>query len=224
MSYDLIIRGGTIVDGSGSEPYAGDVAVKGGKIVAVGKVEGAAGKVMDATGLIVTPGFVDVHTHYDGQAIWSDRLAPSSQHGVTTAVMGNCGVGFAPCRSGDQDMLVLTMEGVEDIPGAVMNAGLSWNWETFPEFLDALDGKSRDIDVAAYLPHSALRLYVMGQRGANREAATPADIEAMKVQAREAMAAGAIVRRIPVCSAIIVPWLNPTNASLSAARSSAFSS
>lgn len=192
MNYDLIIRDGLIVDGTGSEPYVGDIAVKGGKIAALGKVEGSAGQVIDATGLIVTPGFVDVHTHYDGQAIWSDRLAPSSQHGVTTAVMGNCGVGFAPCRSGDQDLLVLTMEGVEDIPGVVMNAGLSWNWETFPEFLDALDGKPRDIDVAAYLPHSALRLYVMGQRGANREAATPADIEAMKVQAREAMTAGAI--------------------------------
>ena len=192
MDYDLIIRGGTIVDGNAGEPWVGDVAVRDGKIAALGVVDGTASEEIDARGLLVTPGFVDVHTHYDGQAIWAERMAPSSQHGVTTAVMGNCGVGFAPCRAGDQDMLILTMEGVEDIPGVVMNAGLSWDWETFPQFLDALDSRPRDIDVAAYLPHSALRLYVMGARGANREAATPEDIATMTAQAHEAMAAGAI--------------------------------
>ncbi len=118
----------------------------------------------------MTPGFVDIHTHYDGQAIWSNRMNPSSAHGVTTVVMGNCGVGFAPCRKGDHDLLINVMEGVEDIPGAVMAAGLDWNWETFPEYLDALDSKPRDIDTAAYLPHSPLRVYAMGDRGANRRA------------------------------------------------------
>ena len=142
MAYDLIIRNGTIVDGLGGEPYLGDVAVSDGVIAAVGAVEGAGTREIDATGLLVTPGFVDLHTHYDGQAIWSDRMTPSSAHGVTTAVMGNCGVGFAPCRAEDHEVLVDVMAGVEDIPGVVMVDGLPWDWETFPEYLDALDSRA----------------------------------------------------------------------------------
>ncbi|MBV8964558.1 MAG: amidohydrolase family protein, partial [Mycobacteriaceae bacterium] len=192
MSFDLLIKGGTIVDGLGGEPYIGDVAVSDGVIAAVGTVNGDAARVIDATGLLVTPGFVDLHTHYDGQAIWSDRLTPSSRHGVTTAVMGNCGVGFAPCRPEDHDVLVDVMAGVEDIPGVVMVEGLPWDWETFPEFMDALDARKRDIDVAAYLPHSPLRVYVMGQRGADREPATPEDLARMRALATEAIEIGAI--------------------------------
>ena len=158
MTYDLKICGGTIVDGLGGEPYVGDVAVSDGVIAAVGSVDGPADREIDATGLLVTPGFVDLHTHYDGRAIWSERMTPSSAHGVTTAVMGNCGVGFAPCRAEDHDVLVDVMAGVEDIPGVVMVDGLPWNWETFPEFLDAVDAGKRDIDVAAFLPHSPLRV------------------------------------------------------------------
>ena len=138
MTFDLVISGGTVVDGLGGEPYVGDVAVTDGVIAAVGAVSGAATREIDATGLLVTPGFVDLHTHYDGQAIWSERMTPSSAHGVTTAVMGNCGVGFAPCRPGDHDVLVDVMAGVEDIPGVVMVDGLPWHWETFPEFLQRL--------------------------------------------------------------------------------------
>jgi N-acyl-D-amino-acid deacylase len=192
MTFDLLIKGGTIVDGLGGEPYVGDVAVSDGMIVAVGTVRGDAASEIDATGLLVTPGFVDLHTHYDGQAIWSDRMTPSSHHGVTTAVMGNCGVGFAPCRAADHDVLVDLMAGVEDIPGVVMVDGLPWDWETFPEFMDALSARQRDIDVAAYLPHSPLRVYVMGQRGVNREPATPEDLARMRALAKEAIETGAI--------------------------------
>jgi N-acyl-D-aspartate/D-glutamate deacylase len=190
--HDLVIRNGTVVDGSGGDPYVGDVAVTAGVITAVGTVSGVGSREIDATGLLVTPGFVDLHTHYDGQAIWSDRMTPSSAHGVTTAVMGNCGVGFAPCRPADHETLVDVMAGVEDIPGVVMVDGLPWTWETFPEFLDALDARRRDIDVAAFLPHSPLRVYVMGRRGVDREPATPEDLSQMRKLAAEAIQVGAL--------------------------------
>lgn len=190
--FDLVIRGGLVCDGTGGEPYSADVALLGDRIVAVGQVAGRGAEEIDATGCIVTPGFIDLHTHYDGQAIWSDRLVPSSQHGVTTAILGNCGVGFAPCRASDRDMLIGVMEGVEDIPEVVMAEGLTWDWETFPDYLDALDRRQRDIDVAAYIPHSALRVYVMGERGAAREPANDADLERMQRIVAEAMDAGAL--------------------------------
>ena len=192
MSYDLVVRNGTVVDGLGGEPYRGDVAVSGGVIVAVGTVDTTGTREIDATGLLVTPGFVDLHTHYDGQAIWSERMSPSSSHGVTTALMGNCGVGFAPCRAEDHEVLVDVMAGVEDIPGVVMTDGLPWDWETFPQYLDALDSRQRDIDIAAYLPHSPLRVYVMGKRGADCEPATTEDLALMRKLAAEAIEVGAL--------------------------------
>ena len=192
MEFDLVIRGGTIIDGSGGGPLAADLGISAGRIAAIGANLGAGAEEIDATGRFVTPGFVDVHTHYDGQAIWSQRLSPSSSHGVTTVVMGNCGVGFAPCRAADRDLLINVMEGVEDIPGVVMAQGLSWNWETFPDYLDALEAGARDIDVAAYLPHSPLRVYAMGARGAERQPATSDDLALMRRLTSEAMAAGAL--------------------------------
>ncbi|MDR3473027.1 MAG: amidohydrolase family protein [Devosia sp.] len=190
--YDLIIRGGEIHDGLGADPVIGDVAVRDGQIAAVGRVTGVAREEVDARGAIVTPGFVDVHTHYDGQATWETRMSPSSNHGVTTVVMGNCGVGFAPCRPEQRGLLVNLMEGVEDVPEVVMTEGLPWNWETFPDYLDALDRRRLDIDVAAQVPHSALRVYVMGERGAAREPPTAADLEAMRALTADAIRAGAL--------------------------------
>jgi N-acyl-D-amino-acid deacylase len=189
---DLVVRNGLIVDGFGGEPTHGDIGISHGRIVAVGVVAEGGTREIDATGLVVTPGFVDIHTHYDGQAIWSDRLNPSSSHGVTTVVVGNCGVGFAPCRPADHALLVDVMEVVEDIPGPVMADGLDWTWETFPEYLDALEARPHDIDIAAYLPHSPLRVYVMGERGAARETATPEDLRRIRELTREAIEAGAM--------------------------------
>src|SRR5262245_1167593 len=167
--HDLIIRGGEVVDGTGSAPLAADVAIDGDVITEVGVVWGSATRVIDAEGMLVTPGFVDIHTHYDGQASWDERMIPSSWHGVTTVVGGNCGVGFAPVHDADHDRLIELMEGVEDIPGVALHEGLTWNWHSFPDFLDALDGRAFDIDVALQVPHAALRLHVMGESGASRE-------------------------------------------------------
>ena len=191
-AFDLVIRGGTVIDGSGGAPYAADVGVRDGLIAAVAPNLPAGAQEIDATGRIVTPGFVDIHTHYDGQATWDERMQPSSWHGVTTAVMGNCGVGFAPCKPEDHDRLIRLMEGVEDIPFPVLTQGLPWNWESFPEYLDSLSGRSFDIDIAAQLPHAALRVYVMGERGANREPATREDIARRAVTAKGAVEAGAL--------------------------------
>lgn len=190
--YDLILRGGEIHDGLGSPGRIADVAVKDGRIAAIGTIEGSADEEIDASGRLVTPGFVDVHTHYDGQATWENRLVPSSNHGVTTVVMGNCGVGFAPCRPAERAMLVAVMEGVEDVPELVMTEGLPWDWETFPDYLDALDRRALDVDVAAQLPHSALRVYVMGERAAGHEPPDAADLAEMRRLTAEAIRAGAL--------------------------------
>ena len=192
MTHDLVIRNGFVVDGTGAPGREADIAIDAGRITSVGNVPAKGREEIDAKGEIVTPGFVDVHTHYDGQVTWGDTLTPSSIHGVTTAIMGNCGVGFAPCREQDHDRLIRLMEGVEDIPFPVLSTGLPWDWESFPQYLESLSDKTYDIDFGAQLPHAALRVFVMGERGANREEATPDDIAAMAKLAREAVEAGAL--------------------------------
>lgn len=190
--FDLVIRNGLVVDGSGAEPYTADVAVAAGRIAAIGRIIGTGAEEIDATGRIVTPGFVDIHTHYDGQITWENRLTPSSQHGVTTVVMGNCGVGFAPVRPSDHELVVRLMEGVEDVPEIVMTTGVPWNWETFPDYLNAIEQRQSDVDFAAQLPRSPLRVYVMGERGANLEPPTEEDLSQMRRLTREAVEAGAL--------------------------------
>jgi N-acyl-D-aspartate/D-glutamate deacylase len=192
MPFDLVIRGGTVVDGTGTAGRTADVAINGDRIVEVGKVDEHGKQEIAADGAIVTPGFVDIHTHYDGQATWDNRLQPSSQHGVTTVVAGNCGVGFAPVRPTDHTMLVELMEGVEDLPGVVLHEGLSWEWESIADYLDALDARQYDIDIAAQVCHAPVRVYVMGERGANREPASPEEIAEMGRIAAEGIRAGAL--------------------------------
>ncbi|WP_440635757.1 N-acyl-D-amino-acid deacylase family protein [Bradyrhizobium sp. PUT101] len=189
---DLVIRGGTVADGSGGELFEADVAITGGKISAVGKIASKGHEEIDARGKLVTPGFVDVHTHYDGQVTWSQDITPSSQNGVTTAIMGNCGVGFAPCKPDDHTRLIQLMEGVEDIPEPVLSAGIPWAWESFPDYMDWLSRRDFDIDVGAQLPHAALRVYVMGERGARRDPSTAEDNAAMAKLAGEAVRSGAL--------------------------------
>ena len=190
--YDLVIRSGSVIDGTGRPAMTADVAVKDGIIVEVGKLTGRGAQEVSADGALVTPGFVDIHTHYDGQATWSNRMSPSSHHGVTSVVMGNCGVGFAPVRATDHDLLIELMEGVEDIPGVALSEGLSWEWESFPDYLDYLSKRHFDMDICAQLPHAALRVYVMGQRGADREPATAEDVAEMRRLTEQAMRAGAM--------------------------------
>lgn len=189
---DLVIRGGLVVDGTGAEPFPADVAVAQGRILAVGTVAAPARETIDAEGRVVMPGFVDIHTHYDGQVTWENRLVPSSSHGVTTVVMGNCGVGFAPCRPDQHELLIRLMEGVEDIPHPVLAEGLPWTWETYPEYMNFLATRRYDMDICGYLPHGPVRVFVMGERGANREPATAKDLAEMARITREAMNAGAL--------------------------------
>jgi N-acyl-D-aspartate/D-glutamate deacylase len=189
---DLVIRGGTIADGRGGELFEADVAIKDGRIAEIGKVLAKGTEEIDARGKLVAPGFVDVHTHYDGQVTWSQDITPSSQNGVTTAIMGNCGVGFAPCRPEDHFRLIQLMEGVEDIPEPVLSAGIPWSWESFPDYMGWLLKRNFDIDIGAQLPHAALRVYVMGERGARRDPSTPDDNKAMAALAGEAVRAGAL--------------------------------
>src|ERR1700674_998000 len=189
---DLVIRGGNIADRLGGELYEADVAIADGRIVEVGRVSSQGKEEIDARGKLVTPGFVDLHTHYDGQVTWSHDITPSSQNGVTTAVMGNCGVGFAPCRPSDHQRLIQLMEGVEDIPEPVLSAGLPWAWESFPDYMEWLSKRSFDMDVGAQLPHAALRVYVMGERGARRDPSPAEDNSAMAALAGDAVRAGAL--------------------------------
>ena len=188
----LVIQGGLVVDGTGSPPFEADVGIAGNHIVSVGRIAERGAHEIDARGLLVTPGFVDPHTHYDAQVMWSNHLTPSSNNGVTTVLIGNCGVGFAPCKPEQREMLVRLMEGVEDIPEPVLTEGLSWDWQSFPEFLDRLDARRFDVDVATQVPHAALRVFVMGERGAAREPANAADRAEMARLAAEGIRAGAL--------------------------------
>jgi N-acyl-D-aspartate/D-glutamate deacylase len=190
--HDLVIRGGTVVDGTGSAARRADVAIDGDRITEVGVAVGPGQREIDASGLLVTPGWVDIHTHYDGQVTWDPHLTPSGWNGVTTIVMGNCGVGFAPVRPGQQDFLIQLMEGVEDIPGTALAEGIRWSWESFPEYLDAVEAMPRAVDVGAQVPHGAVRAYVMGERGAKNEKATAEEITAMAALVKEALEAGAL--------------------------------
>lgn len=191
-TYDLVIRNGKIVDGTGAKPFIADVALKGDRIAAIGENLEAGEREIDAKGLLVTPGFVDIHTHYDAQATWDPYLTPSSQHGVTTVVMGNCGVGFAPVREEQRSDLIDLMEAVEDIPGAAMHEGIKWEWESFPEFMDSIDKRTYAVDIGAQMPHCALRVYVMGERGVNNDFATQEDIKQMRELTLESIKAGAL--------------------------------
>src|ERR1700729_2155611 len=189
---DLVIRGGNIADGLGGDLFEADVAISDGRIVDVGRVPGKGREEIDARGKLVAPGFVDIHTHYDGQVTWSQDITPSSQNGVTTAIMGNCGVGFAPCRPSDHKRLIELMEGVEDIPEPVLSAGIPWAWESFPDYMEWLSKRHFDIDIGAQLPHAALRVFVMGERGARRDPSTAEDNNAMAALAGDAVRAGAL--------------------------------
>ena len=189
--FDLKIVGGTVVDGRGGAPVVGDVAIAEGRIVAVGDCPGPARRTLDARGAHVLPGFVDVHTHYDGQVSWDEELTPSSLHGVTTCVMGSCGVGFAPVRPGREGALVELMEGVEDIPGSALAEGIPWGWESFADYMDAVGAIPHAIDFLLQVPHDPLRMYVMGERAVASQAATDDEIAAMRDLLRAALEAGA---------------------------------
>lgn len=192
MKADLVIRGGLVVDGTGGPPFVADVVVEGDRIASVGRHDGPAGEVLDARGMLVTPGFVDIHTHLDAQIGWDPLGAPSNQHGVTSAVVGNCGVGFAPCRPADRDYLMFLMEGVEDIPSAAMREGIRWGWESFPEYLDHIAGLPLGINVGAHLSHAPLRIWAMGERGATDTPASDEELAAMRGAVLDAMRAGAL--------------------------------
>jgi N-acyl-D-aspartate/D-glutamate deacylase len=226
--HDLVIAGGTVVDGSGAPPRRADVAVTGSLISGVGTDLGPAHQRIDADGVLVTPGWVDVHTHYDAQATWDPALTPSSWHGVTTVVMGSCGVGFAPAAPDRHEWLIELMEGVEDIPGAAMTEGITWEWETFPQYLDALDRRRYALDVGTQVAHGPVRAYVMGERGAANEPASPADVAAMAAIVAEGLRAGALgfsTSRTPTsCSASGRPWPRSATACSSSRPSTRVSS
>jgi len=190
--HELIVRGGTLVDGTGAEPRIADVAIDGGVITEVGGVTDSATRTIEADGLLVTPGWVDIHTHYDGQATWDSRLQPSAWHGVTSVVAGNCGVGFAPVVPAHHQRLIDLMEGIEDIPGTALHEGLPWTWESYDEYLDVLAGRQFDLDIGVQVPHAALRVHVMGERAVAGGAATDGEISRMAALAAAAVEAGAL--------------------------------